>query len=147
MPSVLAIMLGINVQQLVFAALIFSSLFAVSEWRTHNVDWILLYCDSLFSNVIHDRYHGNQFFMASDLPRFANYMGLSLRMQYQLDNPTCGSPIWFYCVQFPLLTLDDITVALIIIQHKEHTLYLVHIPGMLQGIQHQKEQLYCLPSI
>ena len=27
--------------------------------------------------------------MASDLPRFANYMGLSLRMQYQFDNPTC----------------------------------------------------------
>ena len=29
--------------------------------------------------------------MASDLPRFANYMGLSLRMQYQFDNPTCGT--------------------------------------------------------
>ena len=27
--------------------------------------------------------------MASDLPQFANYMGLSLRMQYQFDNPTC----------------------------------------------------------
>ena len=25
------------------------------------------------------------------LPRFANYMGLSLRMQYQFDNPTCGT--------------------------------------------------------
>ena len=51
----------------------------------------LLYCDSLFSNVIHDRYQGNQFFMASDLPRFANYMGLSLRMQYRFDNPTRGT--------------------------------------------------------
>ena len=29
--------------------------------------------------------------MASDLPRFANYMGLSLRMQYQFDNPTYGT--------------------------------------------------------
>ena len=29
--------------------------------------------------------------MALDLPRFANYMGLSLRMQYQFDNPTCGT--------------------------------------------------------
>ena len=29
--------------------------------------------------------------MASDLPRFANYMGLSLRMQYQFDNLTCGT--------------------------------------------------------
>ena len=29
--------------------------------------------------------------MASDLPRFSNYMGLSLRMQYQFDNPTCGT--------------------------------------------------------
>ena len=27
--------------------------------------------------------------MASDLPRFSNNMGLSLRMQYQFDNPTC----------------------------------------------------------
>ena len=26
---------------------------------------------------------------------------------------SAGSPIWFYCVQFPMLTLDDITVALI----------------------------------
>ena len=68
------------------AALIFSLLFAVSEWRTHNVDQILLYGDSLFSNVIHDRYQENQFFfMASNLPRFANYMGLSLRIRYQFD--------------------------------------------------------------
>ena len=29
--------------------------------------------------------------MASDLPRFANYMGMSLRIQYQFDNPTCGT--------------------------------------------------------
>ena len=29
--------------------------------------------------------------MASDLPRFANYMGLSLSMRYQFDNPTCGT--------------------------------------------------------
>ena len=29
--------------------------------------------------------------MASDLPRFANYIGLSLRMQYHFDNPTCGT--------------------------------------------------------
>ena len=28
------------------------------------------------------------FFIISDLPRFANYMGLSFRMQYQFDNPT-----------------------------------------------------------
>ena len=28
------------------------------------------------------------FLMISDLPRFANYMGLSFRMQYQFDNPT-----------------------------------------------------------
>ena len=56
--------------------------------------------------------------MASDLPRFANYMGLSLRMQYQFDNPTCGTYSVF-----------------------------IHIPGMLQGIQHQKEQLRCLPLI
>ena len=67
------------------AALIFSSLFAVSEWRTHDIDQILLYCDSLFSNVIHDRYQGNQFFIASNLPVFANYMGLSLCIRYQFD--------------------------------------------------------------
>ena len=29
--------------------------------------------------------------MASGLPQFANYTGLSLRMQYQFDNPTCGT--------------------------------------------------------
>ena len=29
--------------------------------------------------------------MAPVLPRFANYKGLSLRMQYQFDNPTCGT--------------------------------------------------------
>ena len=29
--------------------------------------------------------------MASDLPRFANYMGLSLYMQYQFDKLTCGT--------------------------------------------------------
>ena len=51
-----------------------------SEQVTYDVDQILLYCDSLFLNVKHDRYQGNQFYMASDLPRFANYMGLSLRM-------------------------------------------------------------------
>ena len=28
------------------------------------------------------------FLMISDLPPFANYMGLSFRMQYQFDNPT-----------------------------------------------------------
>ena len=43
-------------------ALIFSSLFAVSEWRTHDIDQIVLYGDLLFSNVIHDRYKGNQVF-------------------------------------------------------------------------------------
>ena len=37
------------------AAFPFSSLFAVSEWRTHDVDQILLDDDLLFSNVIHDR--------------------------------------------------------------------------------------------
>ena len=31
------------------------------------------------------------FLMASDLSRFANFMGLSLRMQYQFDNPICGT--------------------------------------------------------
>ena len=67
-------------------ALIFSSLFAVFEWRTHIVDQILLYCDSLFSNVIHDRCQGKEvFLMASNLPRFANYMVLSLHIQYQFD--------------------------------------------------------------
>ena len=40
-------------------ALLFSSLFAVFEWRTHDVDQILLYGDLLFSNVILDRYQGN----------------------------------------------------------------------------------------
>ena len=32
----------------------------------------------------------------------------------------------------------------LIIQHVEHTLYWIHIQGMLQGIRHQKEQLHCL---
>ena len=36
---------------------------------------------------------------------------------------------------------------LLIIQYLEHSLYLIHIPGMLQVSQHQKEQLYYLPSI
>ena len=31
------------------------------------------------------------FLVESDLPGFANYMGLSLSMQYQFDNPTCGT--------------------------------------------------------
>ena len=76
----------------VLAALIFSSLFAVSEWRTHDIDQILLYCDSLFSNVIHDRYQGNQsFLMVSNLPRFANYMWLSFRFWYQFDMMHCVS--------------------------------------------------------
>ena len=44
------------------AALIFSSLFAVSEWRIHDVDQILLYGDSLFSKLIHDRYQRDQDF-------------------------------------------------------------------------------------
>ena len=35
----------------------------------------------------------------------------------------------------------------LIIQHVKHTLYFIHIPWILQGIQHQKEQLYCLPLI
>ena len=30
-------------------------------------------------------------FYAITSPLFANYMGLSLRMQYQFDNPTCGT--------------------------------------------------------
>ena len=62
------------------AALIFSSLFAVSEWRIHDVDQILLCGDSLFSNLIHDRYQRNQgfIFKSSNLSRFANYMGLHL---------------------------------------------------------------------
>ena len=34
-----------------------------------------------------------------------------------------------------------------IILHIEHTLFLIHITCMVQGIQHQKEQLYCLPLI
>ena len=59
------------------------------------------------------------FLMISDLPPFANYMGLSFRTQYQFDNPT----------------------------YTEHTLYLVYIPEIVQGIQHQKEQLYCLSLI
>ena len=68
------------------AALNFSLLFAVSEWRTHNVDQFLLYGDSLFLNVLHDRYQENQvFLMASNLSRFANYKGLSLRILYQFD--------------------------------------------------------------
>ena len=29
--------------------------------------------------------------MATDLSRFANYMGLSLRMQFQFYNSTCGT--------------------------------------------------------
>ena len=33
-----------------------------SELETHDVDQIILYCDSLFSNVIHNRYQGNQVF-------------------------------------------------------------------------------------
>ena len=37
----------------------------------------------------------------------------------------------FTVSNFILLTLDDITVALIYIQHVEHTLYLIHIQGML----------------
>ena len=43
-------------------ALIFSSLFAVSNGESHDIDQILLYCYSLFLNVIHDRYQGNQVF-------------------------------------------------------------------------------------
>ena len=69
--------------------------------------------------------------MASDLPRFANYIGLSLRMQYQfylihgistnrLDDTEClsvsiqeGIQSGFTVSNFLLLTLDDITVTLI----------------------------------
>ena len=45
------------------ATLIFSSLFAVSQWSSHDVDQILLFGDSLFLNVIHDWCQGNQFYL------------------------------------------------------------------------------------
>ena len=45
------------------AALIFSSLYAVSEWRTYEIDQILLYCDLLFLNVKHDRYQRKSGFL------------------------------------------------------------------------------------
>ena len=56
-------------------ALIFSSLFAVFEWRTHIVDQILLYCDSLFSNVIHDRCQGKKFFDGIKSPSICKLHG------------------------------------------------------------------------
>ena len=76
-------------------------------------------------------YQGNQFFMASDLPKFVNYDGLSLRMQYQFDlihgisrntlddteflsvSIQKGIQSGFIVSNFLLLTLDDITVAFI----------------------------------
>ena len=69
--------------------------------------------------------------MASNLPRFANYMGLSLRIRYQFDmmhgvsrnrlddteflsvSIQEGIQSGFIVSSFLLLTLDDITVALI----------------------------------
>ena len=81
---------GINAwyqcRPIALAALIFSLLFAVSELGTQYVGQILLYGDLFFSNVVPDRYEGNQVFMASDFTRFANNMGRSLRMQYQFDD-------------------------------------------------------------
>ena len=166
--------------------------------------------------------------MASNLPRFANYMGLSLCIRYQFDmihgvsrnrlddtwflsvsiqegikppvsiclhwmislwhlfitqhvvthavsipNKEPTMLIRFYCIvirssrMLYMIGIKDISFLLyqisldlqttwdcpfacsinLIIQHIEHTLYLVHIPGLLKGIQHQTEQLYCLPLI
>ena len=71
---------------LALVALIFSSLFTVDQRGFHDVDQILLYGDSFYLNAMHDGHQGNQvFFIASDLPRFSNYTGLSLRIQYQFD--------------------------------------------------------------
>ena len=52
---------GYQCRQIAPAAWIFSLLFALSEWGTQDVDQILVHGDLLFSNVIHDRYQGNQF--------------------------------------------------------------------------------------
>ena len=59
---------------------------------------------------------------------------------------TGGNSVWFYCALFPF-AYTDITVALI--DNPTCGTYSVFdsIPGMLQGIQYQKEQLYCLPLI
>ena len=134
------------------AALIFSSLYAVSEWRTYDIDQILLYCDLLFLNVKHDRYQRKSgFLMALNPPRFANYIGLSLRIWYQFDMMHGVSrnrldDTEFFSVSIQEGVQSRLIVShflclhwmislwhLFIIQHIEHTLYLIHIPGMLQG--------------
>ena len=110
----------------------------------------------------------NQFIlMTSDLTRFANYTGLSLRIKYPFDMihgvsrnriKDTDHMFWLYHYrrEFNLVLLCPISFCLhwmislwhlFIIKHVAHTLHLIHIQGMLQGIQHQKKQLYCLPMI
>ena len=103
--------------------------------------------------------------MPLNLPRFANHKGLSLRIWYQFDMMHSvsrnrlddteflsvsiqeGVQSGFIASNFLCLHCMRSLWHLFIIQYIEHTLYMIHIPGMLQGIQRQKEQLYCVPLI
>ena len=140
---------GYQCTAIALAALIFSSLFPVSEWRTHDADQILLYGNSLYSNVIHESYQGNPWFlMASELPQHASYMDLSYRIGYQVDmiHGVSRNSIddheflavslqvhsGFIVSNFVLLILDEITVALMC-----NPTTGIRLQGMLQRSQHQ----------
>ena len=129
----------------------------------------LLYCDSLFLNVIHDGY----LFDCIRSPSICKLHEAVITHAVSTRNKEPTMLIRFYCIAilssrmlymigikeirflWHQISLDLQTTwgchyacsINLIIQHVEHTLYLSHIPGMLQDIQHQKEQLYCLPSI
>ena len=103
------------------------------------------------------------FLMASNLPRFVH--GVTLSIRYQFDTMHGVSRNRLDEIEFLSVSIQEEVQSgfivsnfhclhwmislchLFIFQHIEHTLYLIHIPGMLQGIQHQKEQLFCLPLI